>query len=44
MDNCDFVPIFDNIGEVQKIQKYYNLFDPKVAQFLSGELMEDSII
>ena len=43
MDNCDFVPIFDNIGEVQKIQKYYNLFDPKVAQFLSGELMKDSI-
>ena len=43
IDNCNFVPIFDEIGEIQNVEKYYNIFDPKVSQFLSGDLMKDSV-
>ena len=28
LDNCDYVPIFDEIGDIQRLQKYYNLSDP----------------
>ena len=43
LDNCDFVPIFDEIGEIQRLQKYYNLFDPKVDGFVSAKLIKENV-
>ena len=43
MDNCDFVPIFDEVNEIYSLQKYYSLIDPKVNNFVSGKLIEDSV-
>ena len=43
IDNCDFVPISDEIGEIQRLQKYYNLVDPKVEAFVSPKLIEESV-
>ena len=43
MDNCDFVPIFDEIGEIYSLEKYYNLVDPKINNFVSGKLIEDYV-
>ena len=43
MDNCDFVPIFDEIGEIYSLQKYYNLVDPKINKLVSGKLIEDYV-
>ena len=43
IDNCDFVPIFDEINEIYSLQKYYSLLDPKINNFVSGKLIEDYI-
>ena len=43
MDNCDFVPIFDEVGEIHSLQKYYNLVDPKIQDFVSGRLIEEHV-
>ena len=43
IDNCDSVPIFDEISEIQNVEKYYNIFNRNVSQFLSGDLMKDSV-
>ena len=32
LDNCDFVPIFDELVEIQSLQRYYNLADPKIEK------------
>ena len=42
-DNCDFVPIFDEINEIYSLQKYYSLLDPKINNFVSGKLIEDHV-
>ena len=42
-DNCDFVPIFDEINEIYSLQKYYSLIDPKIDKFVSGKLIEDYV-
>ena len=43
IDNCDFVPIFDEVNEIYSLQKYYSLVDPKINNFVSGKLIEDSV-
>ena len=43
LDNCDFVPIFDEIGEIQSLQRYYNLADPKIEKFVSTKLIEEDV-
>ena len=42
-DNCEFVPIFDEINEIYSLQKYYSLIDPKIDKFVSGKLIEDYV-
>ena len=42
-DNCDFVPIFDELNEIYSLQKYYSLIDPKINDFVSGKLIEDYV-
>ena len=38
LDNCKFVPIFDEYRESTFISRYYNLFDSKVKQFITRDL------
>ena len=43
LDNCKFVPIFDEYRELTFISRYHNLFDSKVRQFVTGELLKQDI-
>ena len=42
-DNTDFVPIFDEVNEIYSLQKYHSLVDPKINNFVSGNLIEDYV-
>ena len=35
LDNCTFVPIFDELNEVTYHKIYYSLFDRKMSKYLS---------
>ena len=41
LDNCPFVPIFDELNEVNYRKKYYSLYDQKVSKFVSSDLMKE---
>ena len=43
LDNCKFVPIFDELKEITYIKKYYNFFDPKVSKFFMSDLIAQEI-
>ena len=38
LDNCKFVPIFDEYKEITFINRYHNIFDSKVSQFVTSDL------
>ena len=40
LDNCTFVPIFEELNEVTYLKKYYSLYDQKIYKFVSGNLMK----
>ena len=42
-DNIDFVPIFDEINEINSLKKYYSLVDPRIENFVSGSLIEEYV-
>ena len=43
LDNCKFVPIFDEYKELTYIHRYHNIFDHKVGQFVAGDLLRADI-
>ena len=43
LDNCKLVPIFDEYQEVTFLGRYCNLFDPKVRQFVTSDLLKHDI-
>ena len=43
LDNCQFIPIFDELQEVSYIKKYYNFFDPAVKSFVTADLIKQDI-
>ena len=43
LDNCQFIPIFDDLQEVSYIKKYYNFFDPAVKSFVTADLIKQDI-
>ena len=43
LDNCQFVPIFNELKEITYIKKYYNFFDPKVYKFVTSDLIAQEI-
>ena len=43
LDNCQFVPIFDELQEITYIQRHYNYFDSKVLSFVSSDLIRQEI-
>ena len=42
-DNIDFVPIFDEINEINSLKKYYSLVDLRTENFVSGSLIEEYV-
>ena len=43
LDNCQFVPIFDELKEITYITRYFNFFDPSVSKFVTGDLIRQQI-
>ena len=43
LDNCKFVPIFDEFKEITYINRYHNIFDPKVSQFVPSDLLRADV-
>ena len=43
IDNCKFVPIFDEYNEINFVNRYHNIFDQKVSQFVTSDLLKKQI-
>ena len=43
LDNYKFVRIFDEFKEITFINRYRNIFDPKISQFVTSELLKADI-
>ena len=39
LDNCQVVPIFEELKEITYLKRYYNYFHSKVSRFVSSQLM-----
>ena len=42
-NNAKFEPLIDEINELRYIKKYHNLFDSKISNFVSSEILEKNI-
>ena len=43
IDNCKFVPIFDEYKEINFLNRYHNIFDEKVSKFVTSDLLKSQI-
>ena len=43
LDNSKFVPIFDELKERIYIETYHNIFDPKISEFVTADLLKQNI-
>ena len=43
IDNCKFVPIFEQYKEITFINRYHNIFDEKVSKFVTSDLLKSQI-
>ena len=43
VDNCQFVSIFDEIGELTYINRSYNILDSKISDFVTGHLLKADV-
>ena len=43
LDNCKFTPIFNELGEITYINRYHNIFDEKVSDFVTTDLVKQNI-
>ena len=43
IDNCKFVPIFGEYKEISFINRYHNIFDAKVSEFVTTDLLKAEI-
>ena len=39
--NCKFIPIFNEYKKLTYIHRYHNIFDHKVSQFVTGDLLRE---
>ena len=39
LDNCQFIPVFDEMNEVTNLKWCYNYFDKEVSKFVSSDLI-----
>ena len=43
LDNCKFVLILDELKELTYIARYHNIFDPKISEFVTADLIKQNI-
>ena len=43
LDNWKFVPIFDELKELTYIERHRNIFDPKISEFVTANLIKENI-
>ena len=43
LDNCQFVPIFNEFKEITYLKRYYNYFDQRVLKFVTADLICEEI-
>ena len=43
LDICKFVPIFDELKEITYINRYHNIFDPKISEFVTPDLLKADV-
>ena len=43
LDNCKFNPIFDELGEINYVNRYHNIFAEKVSSFVSTDLVKEQV-
>ena len=43
LDNCKFNSIFNELGEISYINRYHNIFDEKVSNFVSTDLVKQHV-
>ena len=41
--NCKFVSIFDEYKRITFINRYHNIFDPKISEFVTADLLKGDI-
>ena len=40
IDNCQFVPIFEEYKEISYINRYHNIFDKRVSSFITPDILK----
>ena len=43
LDNCKVVSIFDELKEITYINRYYNIFDSKISEFVTLDLLKANV-
>ena len=43
LDNCQFIPIFDELKDVMYLKRCYNYFDQKVSKFATADSIKQEI-
>ena len=43
LDSCKFVPIFDELKEISYINRYHSIFDPKISEFVTPDLLKANV-
>ena len=43
LDDCKFVPIFDEYKEITFINRYHNIFDSKISESITADLLNSDI-
>ena len=43
LDNCQFIPIFDELKEIMYLKRYYNYFNSKISKFVTADLIRQEI-
>ena len=43
IDNCKFVPIFDEYNEITFINRYHNIFDQTVSKSVTSDFLKKQI-
>ena len=43
VENCQFVPILDELKEITYLKRYYNYFDSKVSSFVTVDWIKQEV-
>ena len=43
LDNCRFVPIFNEYEEITSINRYHNIFDSRASEFVTTDLLKANL-